>query len=420
MVVITEATMAMRRKNKEEAVMKNKNLVHYLVLVEGVVLAVMIVLVLMQQLAGRKEHKTQPDNEEQLFTTEEMDSTQQTEVLPKQTAYIEETVTFQPEVMQKLDAMSTGEKVAQMFLLTPEMLTATDQVTVAGAGSKTALDTYPVGGLLYTEHNFLGKEQTAKMLHGVQEYSQERIGVPLFLAAAEEGGNDYSPVAVSNDYGIAAAAADITSLEDAASAATAIGTYLHTEGFNLNLAPYAVAGDARSFQGDESAVNEMAAAQIDAFRQLGIFSVLMYYPAYAAELEQDADCIMMGNVTASDLTEGEDILCTMSAQTISTLRSDRGYSGIIISGSLSDETITGKYDAASAAIAAVQAGNDMLYLPADFPMAYQAVVDAVNDGTIAMDRINCSVGRILTGKLKLTQIQEEIPSDGENTSEDGV
>lgn len=66
---------------------------------------------------------------------------------------------------------------------------------------------------------------------------------------------------------------------------------------------------------------------------------------------------------------------------------------------MSEPGITGAYAPGEVAVAAIKAGNDMLYLPADFQAAYQAVIDAINSGEIPMERMRESVGRILTKKM---------------------
>jgi beta-N-acetylhexosaminidase len=58
-------------------------------------------------------------------------------------------------------------------------------------------------------------------------------------------------------------------------------------------------------------------------------------------------------------------------------------------------------DAGSAAVQAVTAGADMIVVVEhdDFEAARQALIDAVNDGSISEDRINESLIRIYTMEL---------------------
>ena len=54
---------------------------------------------------------------------------------------------------------------------------------------------------------------------------------------------------------------------------------------------------------------------------------------------------------------------------------------------------------------AVQAGNDLL-LSSDFVTQYQAVLDAVNAGTIDEDTINSAVRRVLQWKSDLGLLED--------------
>ena len=70
-----------------------------------------------------------------------------------------------------------------------------------------------------------------------------------------------------------------------------------------------------------------------------------------------------------------------------------------MTGSLSEEAVNGRYSAGEAAVEAVKSGVNMLYLPANFEEAYQAVMDAVNSGEIPAETIDQAAGYILTQKM---------------------
>jgi len=67
---------------------------------------------------------------------------------------------------------------------------------------------------------------------------------------------------------------------------------------------------------------------------------------------------------------------------------------------LSDSAVTGSYSPAEAAVAAVQAGADILLDPADYRQAYEGILQAVTDGTITKERIHESIYRIYRVKYK--------------------
>ncbi len=340
------------------------------------------------------------------------------------------TPVFSEEVQSKIASMTLEEKVAQMFLITPEALTHSDAVEVAGENTKGAIDACPVGGLVYGTVNFKNAGQTQQMLNGTQQYSNERIGLPMFLAVEELGGEGYSPLAAANGFDIQKSPAEVADggqPQEAAQAADAIAGYLAEEGFNMNLMPAAeLAGgtdgihDGRCYGADASAASMMLAESIHASRGKGIRTAVGTFPGkgkdYGSEeawsgwkdnealvfqsgVNAGAECIILGNTLCEPLTGEAEILCSMSEKAVSYLRNEMGYQGILMTDSLSDAAVTGSHSPADAAVAAVKSGVNLLYCPANFEEAYQAVVNAANSNEIPLETIEQSVGYILTQKL---------------------
>ena len=75
-----------------------------------------------------------------------------------------------------------------------------------------------------------------------------------------------------------------------------------------------------------------------------------------------------------------------------------GYQNIIVTDGMEMGAITQHYTSAEAAVGSIKAGVDIVLGPRDFMEAFDAVIEAVNNGTISEDRIDQSVRRIL--KLK--------------------
>lgn len=276
-----------------------------------------------------------------------------------------ETEVFSAEVEQKLSEMTLEEKVAQLFIVSPEELTGNDLVNIAGAGTKSAIDRYPVGGLVYTRDNYQGREQFRDLLTKAGQYSYERSGLYLFLAVqgADEAGN--AVTVMSQNY------------------------------------------EAAWF------VEMMAADRMTGENILQIST----FPEQRENITAETPWVMMSNQTAVGIAEAEDEPCSFSAEAVEELRNTTGYPGVILTGNLSEETVMAGYSAAEAAVSAVQAGADMLYCPADFEEAFQAVFAAVEAGKITEDKINRAVGHILTQKLAIsTSVAVEEP-DGETAGD---
>ena len=82
------------------------------------------------------------------------------------------------------------------------------------------------------------------------------------------------------------------------------------------------------------------------------------------------------------------------------LRDELGFEGVIMTDDLIMEAITEYTGGENAAVLAVQAGNDML-VSSDFVTQYNAVLAAVQDGTISEERIRESAIRVIRWKMDL-------------------
>ncbi|MGN1030124.1 MAG: glycoside hydrolase family 3 N-terminal domain-containing protein, partial [Butyricicoccaceae bacterium] len=83
------------------------------------------------------------------------------------------------------------------------------------------------------------------------------------------------------------------------------------------------------------------------------------------------------------------------------LRGELGYDGLVITDAMNMGAITKDYDSAEAAVAAIEAGVDIVLMPEDFQKAYEGVLTAVKEGTLTEERIDESVSRIIAEKLRM-------------------
>ena len=148
-------------------------------------------------------------------------------------------LTEQAEVIY--EGMTQEERVAQLFLITPEALTGYERVVRAGEATKEALKQYPVGGLIYFKQNLESPDQLKAMTSAVQTYAMEQQGIPLFLSIDEEGGaiarignHPAFPVQKVSSMSSLGATGDP---EKAREAGSIIGAYLSEYGFNVDFAP---------------------------------------------------------------------------------------------------------------------------------------------------------------------------------------
>ena len=62
-------------------------------------------------------------------------------------------------------------------------------------------------------------------------------------------------------------------------------------------------------------------------------------------------------------------------------------------------SITDNYTSAEAAYGAVSGGADIVLMPLDLEMAYNEIINRINNGSISKERLDASVLRILTVKF---------------------
>lgn len=167
-----------------------------LLVLELAVLAVVLVFTIVKKVNPKKEEEwVSPRHQDIAWSEPEEAEESEPEAEPE----IEEAV-FSPEISERLAAMTLEEKTAQMFLTTPESLTGTDGVTIAGEGTRNALNQYPVGGLLYAQHHFRGRTQANLLFYKAQTYSKERLDTWLFLAARDENDTESVKLLISDRF----------------------------------------------------------------------------------------------------------------------------------------------------------------------------------------------------------------------------
>lgn len=376
-----------------------------------------------------------------------------------------------------IDKMTLEQKVAQLFVVSPETLTGVDSVQYAGDMTYQALQDYPVGGIVFAKDNIDSSSQFGTMTDNLQSYSEDISGLPLFLAAAEEGGSasvlgnndnldeyyensysddgsDYSSSSANSVHSGAPSMSEIGRKDDSTNAYEAgksIGSLMSAYGLNLDLAPVAdvLSGNStgignRTFGTDAQTVSDMALEVIRGIQEEDVNAAMKYFPGYGAAssnmsgfpvinssldelkkkeflpysnaIAQGMDFVMVGHISVPNVT-GDDTPASLSEKMISeVLRKDLGFKGIVMTDYLNDKTIVKNYGAADAAVKAIQAGADLLLEPDDLEAAYEGVLKAVKKGDITEDRLDESIYRILRVKLSM-QDESSDTTESESVSD---
>lgn len=336
----------------------------------------------------------------------------------------------QVKAEELLSGMTLREKLCQLMIVRPETLTGESPVTAAGETTRLALESYPVGGLIYSVDNLVTQEQTREMITNTQSYSE----IPLFISADEEGGNvgrlmyKLGTTWVNDMYSYK----DMG--EDTAYAnAYTIGSDMVSCLFNTDFAPVAdvwtnpentVIGD-RAYSDDFAQASELVAAAVRGFTDAGVVCCVKHFPGHgdtstdthegaavvdksldelrAGELlpfesgiDAGVDMVMVGHIT---VTAVDDEPATISKAVITDLlREELGWDGIVITDSLDMGALAG-YDNGEVCVKFLEAGGDILLGVPDIEAALTALETAVTDGRLTEQRIDESVQRVLELKI---------------------
>lgn len=345
----------------------------------------------------------------------------------------------QSEEEELLAQLTLEEKVAQLFMVTPEALTGVSVAAAAGDATREAFAKRPVGGIIYFESNLQARAQTETMLSNMQKISMDRIGIPVLLATDEEGGR-VTRIAGKSDFAVTDVGAMGTmGTEDAARAAgRTIGSYLLKLGFNMDFAPVAdvaenpensVIGD-RAFSDTPEEAGKLVSAAVGGFKETGILTVLKHFPGHGSTLEDShsdfaynnksaeeleagdflpfgagiaagVDMVMVGHISLPKILE-EDRPASLSETVVNDLlRGKLGFSGVVVTDAMNMGAVTNHYTSEESTKLALAAGVDIILMPENFEEAYQGILKAVQQGEISQGRIDESVRRILRMKLKI-------------------
>ena len=357
-----------------------------------------------------------------------------------------DSIIIETEIEQYLSKMTTEDKIAQMFILRPETLSG--EKLTAGESMQAGINDHPVGGFILFGDNLSGEEQTRAMISDIQNYSHDRIGLPMFICVDEEGGSvlrisgsgKFDVPGIPSMASIGAAG----DTDQAYNAGSEIGEYLSDLGFNVDFAPVAdvltnpdnVDVRYRSFGSDPNLVADMVCSFQDGLESCGVYSTLKHFVgngdttadthkgyAYSLKTKEDlfqcdlipyiksieegrADFIMVGHTTLPNIS-GEQVPNSVSYPVMSELlRDELGYGGITLTDSFEMGAVVQQYSNAHAAVTSVKAGADIILMPADFAEAYDGLLDAVYSNEITMDRIDNSIRRILKVKLDMMKNQK--------------
>ncbi len=351
-------------------------------------------------------------------------------------------------ILVQLSEMTTEQKVGQLLI-------AGIEGTEAGEDAVTAIQDLSVGGIILFSRNVDSCTQTVELVNQLKDLNSD--GIPLFIAADEEGGL----VSRMPDEVLSLPSAYTFGSTGDPDLCYQLGLCLAAEckaiGVNLDFAPVAdvwsnpqntVIG-ARSFGSDAETVSQLVVQVSDGLSKSGIIPVVKHFPGhgdtltdshyelpvisksledlqslellpFTAAIENGAPAVMVAHLVITDLDETLPASLSPSVVT-GLLREELLFDGVVFTDDLTMGAISETHSLGEAAVLAVEAGCDMLLVchGADNLMtAYQALLDAVNTGRISVDRLDESVCRILRLKDSFGITNDPVPEPDLDTLND--
>lgn len=337
-------------------------------------------------------------------------------------------ITHEAKAMELLQGMTLEEKVGQLFFVRLRKTQALEDII-----------TYHLGGLILFGDDI--KDENKSTLKDLTTSYQSTSHIPMLIGVDDEGGTVnriskypsfravpfHSPKDLYTEGGLDLVESD--TLEKA--------NLLLSLGINVNLAPVCdVSTDSsafiynRSYGMDAVSTSQYVKTVVEVMKQQKLGSTLKHFPGYGnnvdthtgiaiderdydtfvesdflpfqAGIDAGAESILVSHniVTSMD----KDHPASLSKEVHNILRNNLGFTGVIMTDDLGMEAIKEFTGDGNAAVLAIEAGNDLL-IATNFTEQIPAVIDAVNNNEISMDRINESVFRVLMWKLSLGIIQ---------------
>ena len=320
--------------------------------------------------------------------------------------------------------MTTEEKVGQLFLSRYD-----------GSNAESHISAYHLGGFILFANDFQNETPDSIALESAA--LQAVSPIPLLMAVDEEGGtvvrisrySAFRSSRFSSPRSLYTKGGETLLLETEVEKCQ----LLTSLGLNVNVGPVCdLTTDpnafmySRSLGQDPRTTGDLIVKMVATMADHGVGSVLKHFPGYGnntdthvgiavdhrslAELEAadlvpfragiaaGADAILVSHTIVTALDDS--LPASLSPMVLDYLRKEMNFDGVAITDDLVMEAITNTYGAGEAAVLAVLAGNDLL-CSTEYVTQYNAVLAAVQDGRIPMDRINEAVYRVLRWKIEL-------------------
>ncbi|MCR5402216.1 MAG: hypothetical protein K6E91_00130 [Butyrivibrio sp.] len=363
--------------------------------------------------------------------------------------------------------MTLEEKIEQMMFVSyrtwkevPESENVEENVqavniTELNDAMHISLQEHHYGGILLFSENFKDADQTLRLIADIQQTNLAGGGLPLLVAADQEGGNvariGFGTTGVGN-----MALAATGNADNAKSMASIYGEELALLGLNTDFAPVMDVNNnpnnpvigVRSFSDSPEMVAEYGIRYMEGLHETGTIVTLKHFPGHGntdtdshtgfpcimnsyeelkecelipfqKAIDSGADMVMTAHIqypeiemgTYTSVSTGEQVYlpATMSSRILTDiLRDDMGFEGVVVSDALEMAAISDNFKMEDVLSLTINAGVNMLIVPSVLDSNGLKKLEDMTDmasklaeeGKIDKDRIDDSVRIILELKEK--------------------
>ncbi|MCP3739159.1 beta-N-acetylhexosaminidase [Rossellomorea sp. BNER] len=335
--------------------------------------------------------------------------------------------------------MSLSEKIGQM------MITGISGTKI-NQNTKTLINKYKVGGIIFYGDNLETPQQTVHLLNQIK-FENKHNRFPLLLSVDEEGGRISRMPGNITDLPTNKEIGAINNPHFSYEIGTLLGKELNEFGFNLDFAPVLdvnsnpnnpIIGD-RSFGNNPKIVSKLGIQTMKGIQSQNIVPVIKHFPGHGDTSVDSHLNLPKVNKNLEDLNEleiipfknaidnGAEVVMvahillpkidaaypsSMSEKIISDiLRKQLDFNGVVMTDDMTMKAITNHFDIGQAAIESVKAGSDIILVAHDYNKilsTIDALKTAVQKGEIPEERINASVNRIIQLKKNYNINNEEV------------
>ena len=327
-----------------------------------------------------------------------------------------------------LNSMTIEEKIGQLLTVSCNGYFVNEENQRFKERVKFQIERNKVGGFIIYGGNVVDVANLLNYMQGLSE-------IPLLIASDLELGAgqqirgstifpNLMALGAADSEELAYEMGKVTAVE-----ARALGIHqTYSPVVDINNNPFNPIINIRSFGEDPAIVSRLAVAYIKGCRENDLIATAKHFPGhgdtdidshsglpvinvnrnrlnriellpYNDAIKNGLQSIMTAHIVIPEIEE--DIPATLSHNILTgLLRRDLGFDGLIVTDALGMSGITGNYAMTEAVIKSLSAGADVILVPPDAELAYDAILTAYREEKITESRIDSSVFRILLAKAQ--------------------